>query len=56
MKRFLAVVVLITISVETFTLSANAGPNGGRYAAERVAGCTYDGYPCSQWEQMQDGW
>ena len=47
MKKIFAIFALATlIGVQAFAQVANAAS----------AGCTYDGYPCSQWNQMQDGW
>ena len=42
MKKLLGIVALLTV----ITAKAWAYP----------ANCTFDGYPCSQWENMHDGW
>jgi hypothetical protein len=43
MKKLLGIVVLLTATMaQAWIQDANA--------------CTYDGYPCSQWEQQHDGW
>jgi hypothetical protein len=43
MKKVLGIVVLLTVTMaQAWIQDANA--------------CTYDGYPCSQWEQQHDGW
>jgi hypothetical protein len=45
MKKLLAVIALIII----------AGAQALAPAAEACTG-SYAGYPCSQWNRMQDGW
>ena len=45
MKKLLAVIALIIVT-------------GAQALAPAAEACTgsYAGYPCSQWNQMQDGW
>jgi hypothetical protein len=43
MKKLLGIVALLTV----ITAQAWAAP---------ASACTFDGYPCSQWENMHDGW
>jgi hypothetical protein len=46
MKKLLAIVALLTvIGVEAFSYTAASACTG-----------TYAGYPCSQWNSMQDRW
>ena len=45
MKKLLAVIALIIVT----------GAQALAPAAEACTG-TYAGYPCSQWNQMRDGW
>jgi hypothetical protein len=45
MKKLLAIIALIIVT----------GAQALAPAAEACTG-TYAGYPCSQWNQMQDGW
>ena len=52
MKKLFAIVALTTlISAQAFTQAANDAPTSGR-----ASGCMYDGYPCSDWSHIQDGW
>jgi hypothetical protein len=45
MKKFLGIVTLLTvIAAEAFSSTASACTG------------TYAGYPCSQWNKMQDRW
>ena len=51
MKTFLTTLALATvIAVQAFGQAANAAPNGQK------SGCMYQGYPCSDWDHIQDGW
>jgi hypothetical protein len=52
MKKLFAIVALTTlISAQAFTQAAVAAPTSAQAAA-----CTYDGYPCSAWKGIHDGW
>ena len=52
MKKLFAIVALTTlISAQAFTQAAVAAPTSAQAAA-----CTYDGYPCSDWKGIHDGW
>jgi hypothetical protein len=43
MNKLLGIVVLLTVTMaQAWFQDAKA--------------CTYDGYPCSQWEHQRDGW
>jgi hypothetical protein len=55
MKKLLAIIALIIVSAHAFAPEANAARRARRSTAGGE-GCTYAGYPCSQWEQMRGRW
>jgi hypothetical protein len=57
MKTFFTALALATvIAVQAFGQAANAAPNDRRDGAGQKSGCMYAGYPCSDWDHIQDGW
>ncbi len=57
MKTFLTALALATvIAVQAFGQAANAAPNDRRDGGGQKSGCMYQGYPCSDWDHIQDGW
>jgi hypothetical protein len=55
MKRLLAIIAVIIVSAQAFAPEANAARKSRR-STGGGEGCTYAGYPCSQWEQMRGRW
>jgi hypothetical protein len=56
MKKFLGIVMLASVfAAQAFTQAANAAPNDGRDGIVQKTACTYQGYPCEDWNR-QDGW
>jgi hypothetical protein len=57
MKPFLAALALATvITVQALAQTAYAAPHDRRDGAARQDGCVYEGYSCSDWNRMRDGW
>jgi len=57
MKTFFTALALATVvTVQAFAQAANAAPNDPRNGAGQKGGCMYQGYPCSEWNAIQDGW
>ena len=57
MKTFFTALALATvIAVQAFGQAANAAPNDRRDGGGQKSGCMYQGYPCSDWDHIQDGW
>ena len=56
MKKSFGIVMLASvIAAQAFTQAANAAPNDGRDGIVQKTACTYQGYPCDDWNR-QDGW
>jgi hypothetical protein len=56
MPKFLAIIALIIlISAQALAPEANAARKARR-STGGGEGCTYAGYPCSQWNQMRGRW
>jgi hypothetical protein len=56
MKKSFGIVMLASvIAAQAFTQAANAAPNEGRDGIVQKTTCTYQGYPCDDWNR-QDGW
>jgi hypothetical protein len=57
MKKLLAIIALTMVTgAQALAPVANAAPAHRSHSTGRGEACTYDGYPCSEWEQMRDGW
>jgi hypothetical protein len=56
MKKLLAIIALIIVTgAQALAPEANAARKPRR-STGGGEGCTYAGYPCSQWEQMRGRW
>ena len=57
MKKLFGIVALTAvISAQPFVQAANAAPAHRSHTTGQEFACTYDGYPCSDWSRIQDGW
>ena len=57
MKKLLAIIALTMVTgAQALAPVANAARAHRSHSTGQGEACTYDGYPCSQWEQMRDGW
>lgn len=57
MKPFFTALALATvITVQALAQTAYAAPHDRRDGAARQDGCVYEGYSCSDWNRMRDGW
>jgi hypothetical protein len=57
MKKLLAIIALtIVTGAQALAPAANAARTHRNHSTGQGEACTYDGYPCSQWEHMRDRW
>jgi hypothetical protein len=57
MKTFFTALALATvIAVQALAQAAYAARNDRRDGAGQKDGCMYQGYRCSDWDRIKDGW